>query len=59
MNTQKTNKQELDDQVYEFIRIKAQLKLLADKRAYLLEELEKVEKQCIEEEKNYDKLLEK
>ena len=59
MNTQKTSKQELDDQVYEFIRIKAQLKLLADKRAYLLEELEKVEKQCLIEESNFDRLLEK
>lgn len=59
MNTQKISKQELDDQVYEFIRIKAQLKLLADKRAYLLEELEKVEKQCLIEESNFDRLLEK
>lgn len=59
MNTQKTTNEQLENDVYEFIRIKAQLKLLADKRAYLLEELARVESECIKEEKNFDRLLEK
>jgi hypothetical protein len=51
------NKEQIENTVYELIRIEAQTKLLAQKRDYLIAELERVERELIKEESNLDRLV--
>lgn len=52
------NTENLTDTQYELLRITVQLKLLAEKREFFLAELEKIERECMKEEKNLDNLIE-